>query len=420
MTKETLWLILVIIIIFNYLLETILELLNVSYSQTTLPTEIKDIYNPKEYEKSTKYKKTNTKIDIIQSTFSLIIILIMFLFGGFAYIHHLVTQWTANEILVTLLFFGIIILGDQIIKIPFSYYQTFIIEEKFGFNKSTKKTFFLDIIKSWLLTIIIGGGLLAIITWLYFKFQQNFWWYVWIIITLFSLFMLMFYSKLIVPLFNKQTPLEDGELKNEILKLAKQAGFEIENIYVIDGSKRSTKANAYFTGLGKQKRIVLYDTLINTMEIPEILAVLSHEIGHYKHKHLLKSLIINSLYIGGLLYLFSLVVNSILMSKALLYSPFGFNISHTTQAYFNLNIFAFSILYSPVSTMLSIITNYFSRKYEYQADAFAKQLKLAQHLIEALKKLSRNNLSNLTPHPLYVKIYYSHPTLYQRIKHLQE
>ena len=226
--------------------------------------------------------------------------------------------------------------------------------------------------------------------------------------TIISLFMTMFYSNIIVPLFNKQTPLEDGELKIAIHNFANKAGFQLKNIFVIDGSKRSTKANAYFTGIGPKKRIVLYDTLINDLSTDEIVAVLAHEIGHYKKKHIITSLILGILQTGFLLFIFSLFVSSPTLSQAL----------GVDEPKFHIGLIAFGILYSPLSTITGILMNMLSRKNEYEADAFANSFGLGEHLISGLKKLTKNNLSNLTPHPAYVFFHYSHPTLLQRIKHI--
>jgi STE24 endopeptidase len=284
-----------------------------------------------------------------------------------------------------------------------------VIEEKFGFNKTTVKTYILDKLKGWLLGAVIGGGLMALIIWIYTQTGKSFWLWVWLVISAFSIFMAMFYSSLIVPLFNKQTPLEDGELKTAIHQFASKVGFRLDHIFVIDGSKRSTKANAYFTGLGRKKRIVLYDTLIKDMEVTELVAVLAHEIGHYKKKHIIWSLILGILQTGAMLCIFSLVIDNPELSQAL----------GVDKAYFHIGLITFGILYSPLSSIIGIGMNIFSRKNEYEADAFAARNYSAEPLTTALKKLSVNNLSNLRPHPAYVFVHYSHPTLLQRLKALK-
>ncbi len=418
MDSHTILYIIILIITASFVFETVLELLNLNYSKNPVPEILKDIYDSERYEKAMRYERETTVFGLIKSAVSFVVTIAMFLWGGFALLHDWAINLSDNPITVTLVFFGFITVLMYLFNIPFSYYRTFVIEEKYGFNKSTVKTFIADQIKSFVLTLIIGGLLLFVITWLYCKINDLFWLLAWGVITAFTLFMVMFYSDIIVPLFNKQVPLEEGELKDKILDFARKAGFEVDKIYKIDGSKRSTKANAYFSGLGKRKRIVLYDTLIDTMSPDEIVAVLAHEIGHYKHKHILKSFVFNTIHTGILLYVFSLVSQSKDLSEALLHSPLGYNSSSQIQAYFHLNIIVFSLLYSPVSTVLEIMMNAFSRHNEYEADNYAKKHGLAMYLVSALKKLAANNMSNLTPHPLYVKVYYSHPPLKDRIGNL--
>jgi STE24 endopeptidase len=300
-------------------------------------------------------------------------------------------------------------LAQDILSTPFSIYDTFIIEERFGFNKTTPMTFFLDKLKGWILAVIIGGGLMILIIWLYLNTMEKFWIFAWIMVSLFSIFMSMFYSSIIVPLFNKQTPLEYGELREAIQQFSLKAGFKLDNIFMIDGSKRSTKANAYFSGLGSKKRIVLFDTLVKDLTTPEIIAVLAHEIGHYKKKHTLLSIAISIVQSGITFYILSLFIGSPVLSDAL----------SADKPSFHIGLVAFGILYSPLSTLVGLGINIISRKNEYAADRFAADFGLGNELISALKKLSINNLSNLTPHPVYVFFHYSHPTLLQRIRSLK-
>ncbi len=397
------------IIIFDYVFEQFLEYLNSRAKTDKLPEDLADIYDAQKFKKQQDYERVTGKFSFLTSSFSFIIILLMLFFYGFAYIDYLAETITENNILKSLIFFGILMFASDIINTPFDLYSTFVIEEKFGFNKMTLKTYILDKLKGWLLGAVIGGGLLSLIIWFYNVSGEMFWLYAWGIVSVFMIFMLMFYSNLIVPLFNKQTPLEDGELKQAIEEFSKKTGFKLKNIYKIDGSKRSTKANAYFTGIGKTKRIVLYDTLINDLSTEEIVAVLAHEIGHYKKKHTLYGIILSLLQTGITFYIFSLFVNNIDLAKAL-----GVN-----QPSFHISLIAFGILYSPISLIVGLAMNILSRKNEYQADDFAKENYNGEHLISALKKLSRNNLSNLTPHPAYVFFHYSHPSLLQRIKNLK-
>ena len=402
------WLIITIIVL-DFVFENYLEYLDTKMMGTALPDELSGIYDQEKYSRQQSYQRENHRFGIITSTFSFIIILGMFIFYGFAYLDDIAWGMTANSIVAALIFFGIIMFASDILNTPFSLYDIFVIEEKYGFNKTNLKTFILDKIKGWLLGAIIGGGLMAFIIFIYQKTQSMFWIYAWLTISAFSIFMAMFYSNLIVPLFNKQTPLEEGELRNSISRFANSVGFKLDNIYVINGSKRSSKANAYFTGLGAKKRVVLYDTLIEEMETDEIVAVLAHEIGHYKKKHVLHGIFISLLQSGIMLFLFSLLIDSPLLSKAL----------GVEKPNFHIGMISFGILYSPVSFVLGILINMLSRKNEFQADAFAAENYDPTALSSALKKLSGRNLSNLTPHPLYVFFNYSHPPLLERLKKLK-
>ncbi len=409
MSPTTLFYILITILILNFIIDKILGTLNSKHFDDVIPIELEDVYEKEEYEKSQAYKKTNAKFSNLSGLFSFAVTLAFFFFEGFKYVDQIAREYSSNTIVITLIFFGIILIGSDIINTPFSMYKTFVIEEKFGFNKTTKKTFIFDKIKGLLMTVFIGGGLLALIVWFYEFAGSNFWIYAWIVVAIFSVFMNMFYSKLIVPLFNKQKPLEDGTLKTAIEDYAQKVGFTLNNIFVIDGSKRSTKANAYFSGFGKQKRITLFDTLINDLETEEIVAVLAHEVGHYKRKHIVFNLSSSILLTGFTLWLLSLFVSLPIFSEAL-----GVAISS-----FHIGLIAFGILYSPISEITSLFMNIMSRKFEYQADNYAKETFSAPPLISSLKKLSKNSLSNLTPHSAYVFMHYSHPTLLQRVQNLQ-
>ncbi len=409
MNSTILFYIIIAILIISFIADKILDTLNEQHFDDEIPNKLKDVYDANEYKKSQSYKKTNAKFSNITSFVTTGITLVFFLLDGFKYLDRFARTFTENPILVALIFFGVIILGSEIVSTPISYYSTFVIEEKFGFNKSTKKIFWLDKIKGLVISLLLGIGILSLFVWFYQLTGKNFWIYAWVSLAVFSLFMNMFYAKLIVPLFNKQSPLEDGELKSAIEKYAKNVGFTINNIFVIDGSKRSTKANAYFSGFGSQKRITLYDTLINDLEVEEIVAVLAHEVGHYKRKHTIFNLISSILITGLTLYILSLFVNSNALSEAL-----GVSIPS-----FHIGLVAFGVLYSPISEVTGLFMNYISRKFEYQADNFAKETFEARALVNSLKKLSKNSLTNLTPHPAFVFMNYSHPTLLQRINNLE-
>ncbi|WP_340157001.1 M48 family metallopeptidase [uncultured Maribacter sp.] len=397
------------ILIGEFILATVMNYLNAKRFKDPIPTEVADVFNAEEYKKSQAYKLTNYKFGIITSVFSLVLILAFLLFGGFAWVDQVAQNISNNSIVQALIFFGIIMIGSDILNLPFSYYQTFVIEEKFGFNKTTKATFFIDKLKQWLMTIIVGGIILSLILWFFQWAGTNFWLYTWALITIFTLFMNLFYSKLIVPLFNKQEPLEAGSLKSKIENYAAEVGFDLQNIFVINGSKRSTKANAYFSGFGKEKRVTLYDTLINDLEEEEIVAVLAHEIGHYKRKHVIYNLATSVLLTGVMLLILSLFINNPEVSLAI----------GVDRPSFHAALIGFGILYSPISEITGLLMNHFSRKFEYQADDYAKQTYAALPLVASLKKLSKNSLSNLTPHPAYVFMHYSHPPLIDRIRNLK-
>jgi len=410
MTPQLIFYILIGILIVKFIFDTTIDALNAKHYNDDIPSELEGVYNEKEYLKSQAYKKENYRFSLLISFFSIITTLLFFIFDGFAFVDEIAKEFSSNSILISLIFFGIILFGSDLLSLPFSYYKTFVIEEKFGFNKTTKKTFVIDKLKGWLMLAIIGGGILALITWFYQITTSNFWIYAWALVTVFSIFMNLFYSKLIVPLFNKQTPLEDGDLKNNIESFAKKIGFKLDNIFVIDGSKRSTKANAYFSGFGAQKRITLFDTLINDLETDEIVAVLAHEVGHYKRKHIIYNLFLSIILTGFTFYILSLLVGNINLSNAL----------GVETPSFHIGLIAFGILYSPISEITSLFMNALSRKFEYEADDYAKNNFSSEPLINALKKLSKNSLSNLTPSNLYVKIHYSHPTLLQRVLNLKK
>jgi STE24 endopeptidase len=374
-----------------------------------LPEKLKGICDAEEYKKTQLYQKDNNRLSLWSSAFNLAVILIMIIAGGFALVDNIARTFSANAVIIALVFFGIIGFVSDLINIPFGCYDTFVIEKKYGFNTMTIRTFIADHIKSWFIALLIGVPVLGLITWFYYKTGKNFWLYAWGLITLFSVFINLFYSELIVPLFNKQVPLQEGSLRTMIEAFSKKTGFRLRNIYIIDGSKRSTKANAYFSGFGPKKRIVLYDTLQKELSDEEIVAVLAHEIGHYKKKHVLLNLLFSVLITGLMLFLLSVVVNSPSFSLAL----------GSKNASFHLGLIVFGILYSPLSLIIGLLTNYVSRKNEFAADRFAKENFRSEILATALKKLSVKNLSNMMPHPAYVFFHYSHPPLLQRLEKLE-
>jgi STE24 endopeptidase len=405
-TPQIIFSAIVAILVIHFLFENWLEYLNLKNLSEKLPPELTDIYDGGKYLQSQQYERENIRFGLIAATANLVIILLMLFLDGFAWVDSLASSYSTHYILQPIIFFAFLGLALQLLNTPFSVYHTFVLEKKYGFNTTTATLYITDTIKNLLLTAIIGGGILALIIWFYSLTTEWFWVWTWILMTVFSLFMAAFYSSFIVPLFNKQTLLEDGELKTAIMQQADAAGFQLDRIYTIDGSKRSTKANAYFTGLGQKKRIVLYDTLIKELSVDEIVAVLLHEIGHYRKKHIVTSMTLSVIQSGVMLFIFSLCVSQAALSQSLGVANAGFHIG----------LIAFGILYSPISIFIGLGMNVLSRKHEYQADAFAAHFGKANALTDALKKLSRNNLSNLTPHPFHVFFHYSHPTLLQRIR----
>jgi STE24 endopeptidase len=407
-SPNSLFILLISIIIFNFIKDSFLDYLNSKHFKNKIPKIISDVYNKSKYLKSQEYKKTQYEFSKFSRIFSLITILLFFYLDGFLIIDNLLRNYFESSILISLFFFGIIFFASEILNFPFSIYFTFVIEEKYGFNKTNLKTFITDKLKSWGLTILFGGGILSFIIFQFEMIGNKFWIIAWIFISGLSIIINGLYAQIIVPLFNKQSKLEEGELRTEIEKYAKKVGFDLSNIFVIDGSRRSTKANAYFSGFGKQKRVTLYDTLINKLTNSQIVAVIAHEIGHYKKNHIIFNLLFSFIQTGIMLYVLSLFVYQPVFSEALGISNHSFHIG----------LIAFSILYTPVSEIFSLIFNLFSRKFEYQADEYAKKTFDGKYLIEALKTLSKDSLSNLTPHPKYVWWHYSHPTLFERITRL--
>jgi len=412
--------IILIILVSDYFLERFLSYLNSTYWNDKLPEELEGLYDVEKYAKSQQYEKQKQRFSFIVDTLTFIVMLLMLTLGGFAMMDTWARGFTSNPILLALLFFGVLGFASMILSLPFDIYHTFVLEEKFGFNKTTPKTFILDKIKGLLLGAIIGGGLLALIVFIYQSTGNAFWIILWAVIAFFMIFMTMFYSNLIVPLFNKQKPLDAGPLRDAIEKFAINVGFKLKNIYVIDGSKRSKKANAYFTGLGMKKRIVLYDTLLADHTTEELVAILAHEIGHYKKRHITVGIILSLLQTGLMFFILSLFIRqNSPVSQALCQAMSGFSALEVKQS-FHLGIMAFGMLYSPLSLILGLLFNMLSRKNEYAADRYAGTNYNPASLQEALKKLSVNNLSNLRPHPVYVFFYYSHPTLLQRLKGLEK
>ncbi|VAX35015.1 Peptidase, M48 family [hydrothermal vent metagenome] len=395
------------ILIGYYFLDLVVDVLNIRNLSPHLPKEFEGYYDQDKYHKSQDYLKETTKFDVVKETLSLGLLIPFILFGGFNWIDQWARGFGQGSIITGLIFSGALMLASLILSLPFSIYSTFVIEEKFGFNKTTVKTFIGDLVKEIFLGVVLGGLLLSIVLWFFGKFDSSAWLYCWAAVTIFQLFLTLIAPVTILPLFNKFIPLEEGELKTKIEKYANQQKFQLSGIFKIDGSRRSTKSNAYFTGFGRWRRIALFDTLIEKHTTDELVSILAHEIGHCKKKHITSSMIWSIFNMGIMFYILSVFLNN-----EGLFAAFKME---QTSIYASLVFFGF--LYTPISWILSIISNVMSRKHEYEADQFAvTTYHKPESMISALKQLSVDNLSNLTPHPLAVFLSYSHPTVLQRIK----
>ena len=406
------WLLLILIFLLgDYFLEQILSYLNIKALDDTVPEEFQDTINAEKYRKSQEYTRATSKFGLVQSTFSIVVLLIFLLSGGFNSVDLFIRSFHQGPIITGVLYIGVLLLLSSILALPFSFYSTFVIEERFGFNNTTIKTFCTDIIKGLFLSALIGIPILYLILWFFETTGGLAWLYCWIGLTLISVILQFLAPVLIMPLFNKFIPLEDGNLKEKVLSFAKKASFSIQGIYTMDGSKRSSKLNAFFTGFGKFRKIVFYDTLLEKLDDDEIIAVLAHEMGHYKHRHLFKMMAISICQTGLLFFLLSLFIGN-----ENLFAAFQMENVSTYGA-----LIFFSFIFSPVNLLLGIAVNILSRKHEFQADRYAASSpSRGKALINGLKKLSVANLSNLTPHQVMVFFHYSHPPVLQRIQALQE
>jgi STE24 endopeptidase len=409
MSADFLLILIVSITALGYVFEQILDYINLKSQKNDIPDDIAAFYDRARYVKSLEYHRELTRFSFLTSAFGFLLSLAMLLFGGFGALDNYLATFITNEILRALAFFGILMLASDLLTVPFQLYSTFVIEEKYGFNKTTPRLFVTDKLKGYVLSAIIGGGLLSVLMYLVQVMGQNFWIWFALISASFILLVNMFYTSVFLPLFNKLAPLPDGQLKEAIQGFSQKVRFPLDNIYVIDGSKRSSKANAFFSGIGKKKKIVLYDTLINKHTTEELVAVLAHEVGHFKKKHIILSYILSVVQIIFTLYILSLLAFNENVSLAL----GGATLS------IPLNLLAFGILFSPISAVTGLLMNLISRKNEFEADEYARETYDGTALSEALKKLSVDNLANLYPHPLYVFFHYSHPPLLKRLKAIQ-
>lgn len=398
-------------ILIDYVLGITSNLLNLKALDKSLPDEFEDVYDEKTYAKSQEYTKVRTKFGFLTGTIDVLILLGFWFAGGFNWLDQWARGFDFGVIGTGLIFIGALILGKMIISMPFGIYSTFVIEESFGFNKTTPGTFVMDRLKGLLLSVLIGAPLLAGIIAFFEYGGQWAWVYAWLAVTGFSLIMQYVAPTWIMPLFNKFEPLEDGELRQAIEEYADSVNFPLQGVYVMDGSKRSSKSNAFFTGFGKNKRIALFDTLIEKHTTEELVAVLAHEIGHYKKKHIIKNMVISVLHTGIMFALLSIFLQV----------PALFDAFFMDQMSVYAGLLFFGLLYSPIETILGVGMQVLSRKHEYEADYFAaRTIENREAMIDALKKLSKDNLSNLTPHPFYVFLNYSHPPVLQRVEAMRK
>lgn len=393
------------LVVFDYILDQILSYLNFKRFDRPIPKNLEGIYTQEEYRKSQAYQKEKASFGFSTAAFSMLLSLFVLVLEGFGLLDQFLRHYIEQPIWLGLAFFGIVFIASDLVNTPFSYYATFVIEQKYGFNKTTVKTFFFDKLKGYLLAMLIGLPLAYALLWIVLELGEQFWIYALGLISVFIFLMNIFYTSLIMPLFNKLTLLEEGELRTAIEAYTKTVNFPLTNVFVIDGSKRSTKANAFFSGLGRKKKIVLYDTLIQNHTTDELVAVLAHEVGHYKKKHIHQSLILSVIQLAITCFIMSFMMFNEEISLALGADQLGIH----------LNFIAFGILYTPISRTTGLLMNLLSRRNEFQADAYAVKTFGGQPLIAALKKLTKDSLSNLTPHPWYVFVNYSHPALAQRI-----
>ncbi|GIR97912.1 MAG: peptidase M48 [Flavobacteriaceae bacterium] len=406
--SEYLIYIFIFFILFGFIFSSILEYINSKNWKDSVPDSLKDFYKESDYKKAKSYKLDRDRVSLISSLISTTLTIIFIFSGVYGKVSDYSLYYFDNPFLQSAGFFLFFLLVSTIISLPISYYSIFTIEEKYGFNKSTLSTFIKDKIKGLIISLLIGGFILYISIQLYNFFEANFWLWLWVFLSAIIIFTNMFYTTLIVPIFNKLSPLEEGSLKNKIEKYSKKIGYSLDKIFVIDGSKRSSKANAFFSGLGPKKTIALFDTLIDKHEEDELVAVLAHEVGHYKKNHIKQGLLLSISQVGIICYILQLCLNEPNLSLAL----------GGLESSFHLSLIAFSFLFSPLSIIIGIGMNIFSRKNEYEADKYAKETYNGESLKNALKKLSSDSLTNLYPHPLYVFVHYSHPPLLKRLEAL--
>ncbi len=406
MEAQLILFIILTIITVNFIIERVLDYLNKQNKHHDLPEELQGVYDERQYQKSLEYQQANDRFSAITATFGFAVSVVLLLSGFFGWLDIQLRDWVTQPIALSLVYFGVLFIASDLLNLPFQLYHTFMIEERFGFNKMTPRLFFMDKLKGYVITAVLGGLVVGVFLYLVMELGQSFWLYFWGVATVIMILLNVFYTSVFVPLFNKLTPLEEGSLRDAITAYAHKVNFPITNVYVIDGSKRSSKSNAFFSGMGSKKKVVLYDTLIEQHSEEELVAIIAHEVGHYKKKHIISGLFLSVAQIGFTLYILSLLIFNEALSLAL----------GGQQLSVHLNLIAFGILYSPISTITGLLMNVVSRKNEFEADAYATQTYGGNPLQKALKKLSAHNMSNLLPHAWYVFFHYSHPPLLERLR----
>ena len=399
-------------ILIDFVMGSVLEYLNEKSKNVPMSSVAAEIFNADEYAKSLEYGTAKYKVERLTSTLNTVVILSAIILGWFAWLDEAIRERISNNLLVTVAFFGVLILAVMLANLPVSYYSTFVIEEKFGFNKTTKKLFVMDSIKQALLSIALGLPVIYLIAWIYQSLESKFWLVGWLAVSAISLFMFIFGTRIFLPMFNKLKPLPEGELRSEVEAYCQSQGFPLSKLWEMDASKRSTKLNAFFSGMGKVKIIGLYDTLIEKLTTKETVAVLAHEVGHYKRKHVYTMFACSNVQTLVIFVLLGSLLGNPNLSKAL----------GSDTPSFHLSMIAFFMLFTPVSTLLGLVNNSFSRYNEYQADQYSIDTYpgAREHMYTALKKLSVESLKNLNPHPWYVAVHYTHPPILERLANLKK
>ena len=399
-------------ILIDFVMGSVLEYLNEKSKNVPMSSVAAEIFNADEYAKSLEYGTAKYKVERLTSTLNTVVMLSAIILGWFAWLDEAIRERIGNNLLVTVAFFGVLILAVMLANLPVSYYSTFVIEEKFGFNKTTKKLFVMDSIKQMLLSIVLGLPVIYLIAWIYQSLESQFWLVGWLAVSAISLFMFIFGTRIFLPMFNKLKPLPEGELRSEVEAYCQSQGFPLSKLWEMDASKRSTKLNAFFSGMGKVKIIGLYDTLIEKLTTKETVAVLAHEVGHYKRKHVFTMFAFSNVQTLVIFVLLGSLLGNPNLSKAL----------GSDTPSFHLSMIAFFMLFTPVSTLLGLVNNSFSRYNEYQADQYSIDTYpgAREHMYTALKKLSVESLKNLNPHPWYVAVHYTHPPILERLANLKK